>query len=908
MKYIEKFEILNKGTSCTNNRCKICPRMKFDSIIRSNSTKYFTGLVHATDANCSSKYIVYCITCDKCGMQYVGETSRTLKQRFSSHNTSIKNEKTNTLLYSHFAKCQRNEEKRYSIHILDDHDDNISTRIRLEKELFWIKLLNTAFPIGLNDKIKGFGNISGNKTNLLESKNQPYFALKIHAPAKNRGKRNKHRSPNNLVQNICSQSISYDEYRIMRNQCSIREIRQIHSKSQSTTMNSKKAQELNVLISSFMSNHAKQLSNNNIPKPKPKPPNCAIPYLHSVFEKHNIQRKIKSFLALNYDIPKDFLSFRYQLLTPISLKIFNYNCFLKSLSTVNIQQILTDKCSCHLFNNTALASDYYHDLDHGPHLLTGNTEILNENYPELQLIISKGTKFRIEPDIKTKFQLIKQFAQETSKYIARSFKFDETKINQIEKDLIALFPEPKSQIDNTRIFQQIKDIRSKFIITPIDKASNNYVFICPKIYVSFMNAEMGVKINNDNVEAIGNDTYHPYSQETTENIINRHEKITNLLRLSVDDDCDKVLPLIYGIPKLHKNPVKMRFITGAKTSSLKPISICLQKILKHLKTHFRRYCYSTSSYNSGYSYYWSIDNSTDLVKQITHNREAKMFVADFSNLFTNLPHTLIIMYMNQLIDLLFSNSGNDNIRLFFNRCTYTDIQGPNTFSKSDVKFMISYILNNSYTSYANVTYKQVKGVPQGNNASPLIADLTLSMIEFLYSKNNPHSILRKTIRSRYMDDIIIFYDSDNQFQEFVNIYPPELTLNRTNTSDTQGEYLDLFIYKESNEWVTKLYNKTEAYQFDVIRFPYFSSTIPQSIKQGCIPGELIRIIRCVTYRKEFENRVSHLNQLLIKNKYPHDVIFKMIHKTISSRSDIMLKYSLPSSSTNKKSWLQNILY
>ena len=34
--------------------------------------------------------------------------------------------------------------------------------------------------------------------------------------------------------------------------------------------------------------------------------------------------------------------------------------------------------------------------------------------------------------------------------------------------------------------------------------------------------------------------------------------------------------------------------------------------------------------------------------------------------------------------------------------------------------------------YSGVVYRQEKGIPQGNNASPQIADLTLAMMEYRY--------------------------------------------------------------------------------------------------------------------------------------------------------------------------------
>ena len=46
---------------------------------------------------------------------------------------------------------------------------SLSTRLRRERELFWIKELGTAKPYGFNDQIKGFGTLSSTsskKTNV----------------------------------------------------------------------------------------------------------------------------------------------------------------------------------------------------------------------------------------------------------------------------------------------------------------------------------------------------------------------------------------------------------------------------------------------------------------------------------------------------------------------------------------------------------------------------------------------------------------------------------------------------------------------------------------------------------------------------------------------------------------------
>ena len=43
--------------------------------------------------DCQTSNLVYCINCDKCHEQYVGETGQTLSQRFSQHRGYMRNDK-----------------------------------------------------------------------------------------------------------------------------------------------------------------------------------------------------------------------------------------------------------------------------------------------------------------------------------------------------------------------------------------------------------------------------------------------------------------------------------------------------------------------------------------------------------------------------------------------------------------------------------------------------------------------------------------------------------------------------------------------------------------------------------------------------------------------------------------------
>ena len=40
--------------------------------------------------NCGTKNVIYLISCRKCAVQYVGETSQTLRCRFNNHRSRLK--------------------------------------------------------------------------------------------------------------------------------------------------------------------------------------------------------------------------------------------------------------------------------------------------------------------------------------------------------------------------------------------------------------------------------------------------------------------------------------------------------------------------------------------------------------------------------------------------------------------------------------------------------------------------------------------------------------------------------------------------------------------------------------------------------------------------------------------------
>uniref|UniRef100_A0A803K2L1 Reverse transcriptase domain-containing protein n=1 Tax=Xenopus tropicalis TaxID=8364 RepID=A0A803K2L1_XENTR len=73
-----------KGTyRCGARRCVTCTYIK--QSVSFNSTVTGRSYDMQSYANCNTRYVVYLLTCSKCGMQYVGCTTRSLKCRMREH-------------------------------------------------------------------------------------------------------------------------------------------------------------------------------------------------------------------------------------------------------------------------------------------------------------------------------------------------------------------------------------------------------------------------------------------------------------------------------------------------------------------------------------------------------------------------------------------------------------------------------------------------------------------------------------------------------------------------------------------------------------------------------------------------------------------------------------------------------
>ena len=135
------------------------------------------------------------------------------------------------------------------------------------------------------------------------------------------------------------------------------------------------------------------------------------------------------------------------------------------------------------------------------------------------------------------------------------------------------------------------------------------------------------------------------------------------------------------------------------------------------------------------------------------------------------------------------------------------------------------LLDNIYIRLDTKLFRQIVGIPMDTNCAPLVADLFLFCYErdFMTSLSDVKQaeiIEAFKSTSRYLDDLL---NIDNPYFEGMvsHIYPPELQLNKANTSDTEAPFFYLHLSILNRFVSSKIYDKRDDFDFDIVNFTFF---------------------------------------------------------------------------------------
>ena len=145
--------------------------------------------------------------------------------------------------------------------------------------------------------------------------------------------------------------------------------------------------------------------------------------------------------------------------------------------------------------------------------------------------------------------------------------------------------------------------------------------------------------------------------------------------------------------------------------------------------------------------------------------------------------------------------------------------------------------------------------------------------------------------SRYLNDVLNI--NNVYFDNIVSQkYSSELQLNKANTSYTETAFLHLHL-SISNDFVsTKIYDKRDDFDFEIVNFPFLDGDVPRCTSYGVYISQLIRFVRAYSFVADFNTRNQLLTQNLLKQGYRYHKLRKTFSKFNRWYYDLISKFQV----------------
>ena len=920
---VDGSRVFYKFSKCYQDRCKVkCKQNGMilpGNHIKSHSTGQSFPLLTNSNLNCLSTNIIYLVTCRVCGLQYVGETKRKFAERMREHIDKIRKKDSSQLVYSHFQCDERHRRtqvdkairiqiiEKVNVDDLEESQEKLIRKRRRERELFWISKLRTMHPFGLNDGIQGYDY----KTNMTSGNAKDYNHYKVENLVKREHKK-KNRHLKKKKGGFSEDQFSHfaDELtQACRNQ--IKLVEPLIASKQRKFLERFKGSEsfkrlsggLRFLVGCRV-DYLKKIK----PVKVKDGYDWKLDLIHKIMDDINLGVLLKHGdlkALLPAEVRNTVICLLFKCGPTIGSKILNYNKTLREAENLTFDEIEQLQCGC--------ADSGKADSVHG-HIISGDLNLI-EN-AELRDLLAHGTKFREQPlfNMDQIKDALKGGINSLVAGLARKHKISTIRFAGWKKQLIRMAEEKLELFGHTIDYgrpvlskreckNELDSLKSRFVITVVDKAANNFSFTCRKFYFKRLALELG--LNN---QIPGNDTYHltNYGEaEICKKLIDEQVRF----RVTPEEKSNKIA-LLYFNPKFHKNPIKMRFIAGNVGTVTSDLDNRVAKVLKMLKKHFFNLCRQTEL-SSGIRYCFDIENSLDLRECLVSfkGKADSISINDFSTLYTLFEHEHLMKNITWLINRLSKNSGMRFIKINFNSAFWVkDNSIGDSFSIEEILEMIEFLISNSYIKAFGKIFRQVCGIIMGGKISGWLSDLSLMVDEFKYIdglvKAGNLELARKFKGlCRYRDDCTAI--NIENFKEIAEgIYPPSLELTQENDDFRAASVLDMNVLVIERQFVTSVYCKTDDFPFDVISLPFLNSNIPRSTCYGVFYSQILRYQRLCTKLIDFENRAKMLAKTLLERGYSPHILKRRFLRVLDKYREEFDKWEIPD---NKVGWIHRLL-
>ena len=881
---------------CSKTKCKLCKIGMLNT--RPDTKNYHNDSIHCIRNNfsCDSSDVIYIIECraKNCQFQYIGETMQTLRARATGHRSSLRTKKGCPHIIEHFTKLHSPTD--LTIKPIEQIFAN-DVKLRCTRETFLIKDFGTLFPYGGNERLENpYIDAQENFDN-----GHCIYSLFNH-PKSSRGKRGSKISyfqnsntqgtvpivfsPQLFISNIITaKSLGLNVRRVICkdiNKLKKHEVLLLEKYNQAEC----KDKWVKHMITDICRHYISKLITVNRSK---KSDFIVFTYTNRYLEDINFNQicnlySVRSLYPLGTNV-EFAVSYRYT--RTIRSRILNYG------TTLLKDTIKPTSCDCR--------DSPYIDNQLG-HVVTGDLGIIQNR--GLRNLLCKGINFR-ECYKYTTDDVMKSVCEDLDTHIKKiSSKkstpdttfalWKEAIIDNVRRSLARLkikrFPKPVLKSTATKSY--LADLHQKYVLVPTDKAQNNVSIVCKRFYLDVLEQELQ------------SNTYQKIDSLSEDQIVKKHcADQLQKFNIEVEKDQGK-LPYIYWTTKQHKNPTGSRFIVSGKSCSTKTISKKLSLVFKLISKTLRSHCRYKGKFLKT-SLFWIIDNAKpvqDCMRYLNNNSRAKsMYSYDFSRLYTNIPHDLLIKQLKFVVKEAFDlKSDTPFIRVTAKSAVWTCNPKNHKYfclDGNDIINLLTYLLDNLYIKYFDQIFKQVIGIPMGSHCGPDLANLFLFAYEYQYilgliDKGDDYKYSKCRFMFRYIDDLLALNDKGFFDSDFKEIYPDVLDLNCTNINQQSTNYLDMNINISCrNIFEYKLYDKRNDYEFQVISLPNLKSNIPVSAGYSVIYSQVLRYFKATNIIDNFYSSLVNLKSKMVNQNFSSHGITKQFNKFCTcNQYEILAEY------------------
>lgn len=320
-------------------------------------------------------------------------------------------------------------------------------------------------------------------------------------------------------------------------------------------------------------------------------------------------------------------------------------------------------------------------------------------------------------------------------------------------------------------------------------------------------------------------------------------------------------PIIYGIPKIHKDNLPLRPIVSQIDGPTSRIGDLIDKYLAFAESQIPLLLKDTTEF-------------LQYIEKNKFNTEITYLVTlDVDSLYTNIPQdeaiNFILEWYSEKLQEQPYNQYLINIDTTF------------------LKKLLVFVLKNTFFKFMNNIYEQKQGTSMGSSSSVKIANIYMHIWFLkhlpLYTDTKPDEILR------YIDDLFFFWNSTQEklfkFFNFLNSCHPTIKF-KMEFSPSSINFLDTTIIKTKQLIITNIYKKPT----DRKKYLHYTSNHPHHVKKAIPFSQVIRYKRIISLPNNFSSEISKLEKSFLDIGYPKRILLEQMNKASNQNRTELLQY------------------